>query len=386
MIFILIFSTSLEPYSCGPSVPTHTAFGSTNLDKKLPVGMIYFGCGCDCGCGSECGGGRRRNWESGGVKSLEVHNENERMADFSTLLVETKLYPWIRCVSCLSKDQERYSRDCMAKVQYNKWKVTDALLSGDVVDKCATRNFHNPIMRSGRGWVTKGWVDKNTYSPSKLDVRLAISVIQLRSSTQWGLHLLSQFCHPNLVKLLGYCLQDKTLYLVHEFMDKRSLRDYLRKGAAIELSFSRRVKISVGVARGLAFLQIKQLLPRKWVLQMRDIWLDKDINTRLLDFDVAKLIHRFNTLDRLTYESTAAGKPIPGKVKMDILEENYLCAEVAKMSNNMIEDVVDRRLVLSAPEIECAHELLSLIRKCTRYHFTMEEALKKLEQIYSRVT
>lgn len=96
--------------------------------------------------------------------------------------------------------------------------------------KCATRNFHNPIMRSGRGWVTKGWVDKKTYSPSKLDVGLAISVIQLKSSTQWDLHLLSQFRHPNLVRLLGYCLQDKTLYLVHEFMDKRSLRDYLRKG------------------------------------------------------------------------------------------------------------------------------------------------------------
>ncbi|GKB54810.1 serine/threonine/dual specificity protein kinase, catalytic domain-containing protein [Tanacetum coccineum] len=143
---------------------------------------------------------------------------------------------------------------------------------------------------------------------------------------------------------------------------------------------------------------------------MRDIWLDKDFNAKLLDFDVAKLIHRFNMVDRLTYESTAGGswwqqlclcdvnglgmlmmelltgKPIPGKGKMDILEENYLCAEVAKMSNKMIEDVVDQRLVLSAPEIESARELLSLIRKCTRYHYTMEEALKKLEQIHSRVT
>ncbi|GKD86828.1 serine/threonine/dual specificity protein kinase, catalytic domain-containing protein [Tanacetum coccineum] len=47
--------------------------------------------------------------------------------------------------------------------------------------KCATRNFHNPKMRSGRGWVTKGWVEKKTYSPSNLDVGLAIFVIQLRS-------------------------------------------------------------------------------------------------------------------------------------------------------------------------------------------------------------
>ncbi|GKB73169.1 kinase RLK-Pelle-CrRLK1L-1 family protein [Tanacetum coccineum] len=281
--------------------------------------------------------------------------------------------------------------------------------------KCATRNFHNPIMRSGRGWVTKGWVDKKTYSPSKLDVGLAIFVIQLRSSTQWDLHLLSQFRHPNLVKLLGYCLQDKTLYLVHEFMDKRNLglpalKIFEFAGAAIELSFPRRVKIAVGVARGLAFLQIKQLLTRKWVLQMRDIWLDKDFNAKLSDFDVAKLIHRFNTMDRLTYESTAAGswwqqlrlcdvnglgmllmelltgKPIPSKRKMGILEEKYLCDKVAKMSDKMIEDAVDRRLVLSAPEIESARELLSLILKCTRYHYTMEEALKKLEQINSRVT
>lgn len=97
--------------------------------------------------------------------------------------------------------------------------------------KCATNNFQNPIMRSGRGWVTESWVDKQTYSPSKIDEKLEISVINLGNSDHWDTHLLAKFSHPNLVKILGYCLQDKTLYLVHGFMEKRSLKDYLYKGS-----------------------------------------------------------------------------------------------------------------------------------------------------------
>ena len=36
-----------------------------------------------------------------------------------------------------------------------------------------------------------------------------------------------RFSHPNLIKLLGYCWEDRMLLLVYEFMQKGSLADHL---------------------------------------------------------------------------------------------------------------------------------------------------------------
>lgn len=38
---------------------------------------------------------------------------------------------------------------------------------------------------------------------------------------------LGKISHPNLVKLLGYCLEDNELLLVYEFMSKGSLENHL---------------------------------------------------------------------------------------------------------------------------------------------------------------
>ena len=38
---------------------------------------------------------------------------------------------------------------------------------------------------------------------------------------------LGRLSHPNLVKLLGYCLEDPELLLVYEFMEKGSLENHL---------------------------------------------------------------------------------------------------------------------------------------------------------------
>ena len=41
---------------------------------------------------------------------------------------------------------------------------------------------------------------------------------------------LGKFTHPNLVKLLGYCWEDKQFLLVYEYMQKGSLENHLFRG------------------------------------------------------------------------------------------------------------------------------------------------------------
>ncbi|XP_010431242.1 PREDICTED: leucine-rich repeat receptor protein kinase EMS1-like [Camelina sativa] len=62
--------------------------------------------------------------------------------------------------------------------------------------------------------------------------------------------------HPNLVSLLGYCSFSEEKLLVYEYMVNGSLDHWLRNQTGILelLDWSKRLKIAVGAARGLAFL------------------------------------------------------------------------------------------------------------------------------------
>lgn len=41
------------------------------------------------------------------------------------------------------------------------------------------------------------------------------------------MHFLGQLHHPNLVKLIGYCIEDDQRLLVYEFMTRGSLENHL---------------------------------------------------------------------------------------------------------------------------------------------------------------
>ncbi|XWS74965.1 hypothetical protein CRYUN_Cryun01aG0044100 [Craigia yunnanensis] len=70
------------------------------------------------------------------------------------------------------------------------------------------------------------------------------------------INYLGQLYHPNLVKLVGYCLEDNHWFLVYEFMPKGSLENHLfRRNSYFQpLSWNLRMKVALGAAKGLAFL------------------------------------------------------------------------------------------------------------------------------------
>ncbi|KAF2564368.1 hypothetical protein F2Q70_00016275 [Brassica cretica] len=70
------------------------------------------------------------------------------------------------------------------------------------------------------------------------------------------INYLGQLSHQNLVKLIGYCLEDEQRLLVYEFMHKGCLEDHLfTNGVKCRpLSWTLRVKVALDAAKGLAFL------------------------------------------------------------------------------------------------------------------------------------
>lgn len=51
--------------------------------------------------------------------------------------------------------------------------------------------------------------------------------IWLVLNLQAEVNFLGTLAHPNLVKLLGYCFEDRELLLVYEFLSKGSLESHL---------------------------------------------------------------------------------------------------------------------------------------------------------------
>uniref|UniRef100_A0A6N2LNY6 Protein kinase domain-containing protein n=1 Tax=Salix viminalis TaxID=40686 RepID=A0A6N2LNY6_SALVM len=90
--------------------------------------------------------------------------------------------------------------------------------------------------------------------------------------------------------MLGYCLEDKELLLVYEFMQKGSLENHLfRRNPNIDpLPWDIRLKIAIGAARGLAFLHTseKQVIYRDF--KASNILLDVNYNAKISDFGLAK--------------------------------------------------------------------------------------------------
>ena len=68
------------------------------------------------------------------------------------------------------------------------------------------------------------------------------------------MNFLGRLSHPNLVKLLGYCVEDRELLLVYEFMPNGSLADHLSARSPRPASWAMRLRVALDTARGLKYL------------------------------------------------------------------------------------------------------------------------------------
>ncbi|CAN6553259.1 unnamed protein product [Malus baccata var. baccata] len=156
--------------------------------------------------------------------------------------------------------------------------------------KAATNDFNydNKIGEGGFGPVYKG----------QLPDGRVIAVKQLSSKSRQGnreflneMGMISCLQHPNLVKLHGCCIEGGQLLLVYEYMENNNLaRALFGRENHLKLDWPTRLKICIGIARGLAFLHEESVL--KIVhrdIKATNVLLDEDLNPKISDFGLAKL-------------------------------------------------------------------------------------------------
>uniref|UniRef100_A0A6V7QT61 non-specific serine/threonine protein kinase n=1 Tax=Ananas comosus var. bracteatus TaxID=296719 RepID=A0A6V7QT61_ANACO len=165
--------------------------------------------------------------------------------------------------------------------------------------RTATRNFRpdSVLGEGGFGSVFKGWIEEHTFVPAKPGTGMVIAVKKLNQESYQGhrewlaeVNYLGQLSHPNLVKLIGYCLEDEQRLLVYEFMPRGSLENHLfRRGSYFQpLSWNLRMKVALGAAKGLAFLHSDKAKVIYRDFKTSNVLLDSSYNAKLSDFGLAK--------------------------------------------------------------------------------------------------
>ncbi|XP_022632425.1 probable LRR receptor-like serine/threonine-protein kinase RFK1 isoform X2 [Vigna radiata var. radiata] len=154
----------------------------------------------------------------------------------------------------------------------------------------ATEDFSplNKIGEGGFGPVYKGQLSDGTL----------VAVKQLSSKSRQGnreflneIGLVSCLQHPNLVKLHGCCIEGNQLMLVYEYMENNSLAQALFSSKdQLNLDWPTRLRICIGIAKGLAFLHEESRL--KIVhrdIKATNVLLDGNLNPKISDFGLARL-------------------------------------------------------------------------------------------------
>ncbi|XP_061336779.1 LEAF RUST 10 DISEASE-RESISTANCE LOCUS RECEPTOR-LIKE PROTEIN KINASE-like 2.1 [Gastrolobium bilobum] len=208
--------------------------------------------------------------------------------------------------------------------------------------KKMTRDFKHKLGEGGYGSVYKGKLRSGPF----------VAIKMLGKAKANGQDFINEVAtigtihHANVVRLIGFCFEESKHALVYEYMPNGSLDRYiLSKEDDISLTYEQMYDISLGVARGIAYLHEgcdMQIL--HFDIKPHNILLDENFIPKVSDFGLAKLYPIDNTIVTLTAARGTIGYMAPelfyqniGGVsyKADVYSFGMLLMELANRRRNL---------------------------------------------------
>ncbi|RHN77732.1 putative glycerophosphodiester phosphodiesterase, protein kinase RLK-Pelle-LRK10L-2 family [Medicago truncatula] len=216
--------------------------------------------------------------------------------------------------------------------------------------KQMTRGFKEKLGEGGYGKVYKGKLRSGPL--------VAIKVLGKLKGDRHGQDFINEVAtigkihHTNVVRLVGFCIEGSKRALVYDFMPNGSLDRYISsREDHISLTYKQMYEISLGVARGIAYLhQGCDMQILHFDIKPHNILLDKDFIAKVSDFGLAKLYPVDNSIVTLTAARGTIGYMAPelfykniGKVsyKADVYSFGMLLMEIANRRRNLNSNADD---------------------------------------------
>ncbi|XVE80927.1 hypothetical protein DITRI_Ditri15bG0020700 [Diplodiscus trichospermus] len=156
----------------------------------------------------------------------------------------------------------------------------------------ATDNFRSKIGEDGFYTLYKGFI-KNSYKDT-IAIRRFKSGPREQLEFVTEMELRSHLHHPNIVSLMGYCLDgsESDAFIIDEYMPGGTLYDRLHnsKDSQPLLSWKKRLEICIGAARGLEFLHTGNHSIIHRDIKTSNILLDQNWAAKISDFGLARLV------------------------------------------------------------------------------------------------
>lgn len=190
------------------------------------------------------------------------------------------------CILLRMKKQRKFSGS------FNKEELDNlqSLQFSVGVIKVATENFadDNKLGEGGSGTVYKGKLpDGQEIAVKRFERDAVLGDIQFKNE----ILTLAKLHHKNLVRLLGFCLEEDEMLLIYEFVINKSLDNFLDDPVKrASMHWETRCNIINGIARGLLYLHEEsrmRIIHRD--LKAANVLLDADFIPKIADFGLAKL-------------------------------------------------------------------------------------------------
>lgn len=209
----------------------------------------------------------------------------------------------------------------------------------------ATSNFSaaNKLGEGGFGTVYKGVIGQGEIAVKRLSGKSGQAIKELKNEAS----VIAKVQHKNLVKLLGCCIEKDERLLIYEYMPNKSLDCFLFDPTKREiLDWRTRVQIIEGVAQGLLYLhQYSRVRIIHRDLKASNILLDKDMNPKISDFGMARIVFGGNDEDELqgntsrisgTYGYMSPEYALEGifSIKSDVFSFGVLLLEIVSGKKN----------------------------------------------------
>ncbi|CAN6328605.1 unnamed protein product [Urochloa humidicola] len=231
----------------------------------------------------------------------------------------------------------------------------------------ATENFAHELGWGGTGVAYKGILDDDR----AVVIKNLGNIRHSREEFHDELHVIARINHMNLVRIYGFCSERSHRMLVLEYAEKGSLADVLFK-SKISVEWKQRFNIALGVAKGLAYLHHECL---EWIihcnLKPENILLDQDLEPKITDFGLAKLVNRSGENQNVTRARGTIGyiapewiSGLPITAKVDVYSYGVVLLEL--VTGTRVFDLVKG-------EDEKVHVMLKKFVKMLSYRLDKEE-------------